>query len=126
MPASLSAMAASGFSMKREMGWGWPAPCEARSEFEIAIARLRPARRNAEGDDLARPRGGKSRFDGAAKARRIRYHVIGGRDQHERFGVLLVEPQRRAENGGGGVARLGFDQRGAGRNADRLPAAPSR
>ena len=36
--------------------------------------------------------------------------MIGGQHQHQRIRVALLKPDRCGQNGGSGIARLGFDQ----------------
>ena len=88
-------------------------------QLQIAVSGLGPVGADAESHQLpgaGRPGAG---LDRGAEGGGIGHHVVGGRHQHQRLGVGLVQPQRGGQHRGRGVAPLRLDQHGAGIDSRR-------
>lgn len=75
------------------------------------------ARADAEGDEVPIGQGVQAGRQGLVECVRVADHVVGGRDRHERLGVVGCKPEGRGQDRGSAVAPLGLDQHGAGIDA---------
>jgi hypothetical protein len=82
-----AAVTRSGFSRKLASRTAAPGR-RRRRELEIAVARLGPVGGHAEGHERAVARRLRPRSTAARKAGRVGDHVVRGRHEHQRIGIL--------------------------------------